>query len=400
MSQNQSPAASASSVSPLRETAQYFMRLGITGFGGPLAVVATMQKDLVETRGWLTEDEFARAFALIKAMPGPVAFQTAVYVGRRHAGLWGGAAAAFGIVFPAFVLMVLFGAFLANVEGLAPVTAFLEGMQAAALGLILASTKGLFWPYRKKIEFWLLAALAAGLTFYRPSWEPLAIIGLGVAVTLVYEVKKRGLHKQHMFLTGLALPSFLLGDPSSSAVARAGSIPAALGDLAWVSFKAGALVFGSGIAIVPLLEQDFVARLGWLTHGEFMNALAFGQVTPGPVVITATFIGYKALGLTGAIVGTACVFGAPFFHMMTWFPPLVGRLARLTWIPAFLTGAIAAVVGAILATSIKLALPFAASPLLIALIIAALVAALFSKLPAWSVIPLGGAIALLARWLF
>jgi chromate transporter len=344
-------------------------------------------------------------------MPGPIAFQTSVFMGHHRAKFLGGCAAAFGIVFPAFALMVLFGTLLESAGDLPAVQPVLTGMQAAALGLILASLKGLFWSHRTKPLFWFVAAIALAITGAMPATEPLVILGCGIATALLFEIQKRattGTSSKSVsagrdkIITRSPLARFLLKIKFAWALPLfQGSISVAagkasiLGDLSWACFKAGALVFGSGIAIVPLMEQDFVERLKWLTHAEFMNALAFGQITPGPVVITATFIGYKALGLVGASVATASVFAAPFIHMTTWFPRFVGRLSRLQWITPFLLGAIAAVVGSILAATFRLASPFFSSPALLGLIFVTGLVALSGKLPAWSLIPAAG----LLSWL-
>jgi chromate transporter len=370
------------------------------GFGGPLALVATMQRDLVEQRGWMPADSFARAFALIKAMPGPIAFQTSVFLGRHRAGWKGGFAAAFGLNFPPFVLMVLFGIFYQQWRGLNGSAAFLTGMQAAALGVILASLKGLAYAHRVKPIFWVLAFFAALVTLASPAYEPLVIVGCGLFTTLLFELRRRDrvpmsmanfFNNLKLSVVSLSLPSFFSGDASIVAGTVAS---ASYGDLIWSCFKSGAFVFGSGLAIVPLMEHDFVIRLHWLTHQEFMDALAFGQITPGPVVITATFIGYKALGIIGATAATAAIFLAPFFHMMTWFPRFVDRLAKLAWISAFLTGAIGAVVGSIFATAVRLGFTLELKLISVPLAIAALAAALFSRLPVWALIPIGGIVCL------
>lgn len=405
------------------ETFVYFIRLGTFGFGGPLALVASMQRDLVERRGWLAPEDFSRAFALIKAMPGPVAFQTAVFLGRRRAGFSGALAAAVALNLPAFVMMVLFGVFYSTLSANRGFEGFLMGMQGAALGVILSSTKALGWSHRRKPLFWFLSAVSIATTIALPSLEPLTIILSGIFAALWLARRKAkgtpGPGEQTIIGTDKPSPSdsgpsdsckstplrsaswttpILVGSSTSAALASGSWISAWI-DLAWSSFKAGAFVFGSGIAIVPLMEHDFVQRLGWLTHREFMDALAFGQVTPGPVVITSTFIGYKALGLAGAVTATVAVYAASFFHQVTWFPRVVDRLSKFKWIDAFLTGAIAAVVGAIIATVVSLAMGWSNLALQGTIAITALVLALFSKAPVWSIIPAGGVIAWLATTL-
>lgn len=382
--------------SPRLEVLIYFVRLGIAGFGGPLALVADMQRDLIEARRWMEPEPFARAFALIKAMPGPVAFQTAVFLGHHRAGFWGGVAAALGLIFPPFVMMVLFGVFYGSWRHLSGSASFLTGMQATAIGVIIASLKNLSGPQRKKLIFWLLGAFAIAVTWRSPAAEPILIVGCGILTAVLFQLRSRGVRLPVIDRLKLSLAFgirdfswFMWGD---SLAAAGSAAPPALHDLFWSCFKSGALVFGSGLAIVPLMEHDFVQRLGWLTHQEFMDSLAFGQITPGPVVITATFIGFKSLGLMGAVVGTGAIFLAPFFHMMTWFPRFNDRLSRVAWIPAFLTGAISAVVGSILATAFRLSSTLEMKWLTIPLIAISLYASLRTRIPVWLLIPLGGVV--------
>ncbi len=394
MTQLPASAADKSSKSRYIETALYFLKLGFIGFGGPLALVASMQRDLVERRKWMDPEAFARAFALIKAMPGPVAFMTSVFLGQRRAGWLGGLVAGVGLIAPSFAMLVLFGMFYEQWRGVRGADAFLTGLQATALGVILASLKGLGFSHRKKIIFWFLAFVAALITFLKPALEPFLILfsGLLTAGLLRLKMKSRPSHwlqnLKLLWIGGLQPPQLDMTTQALPVMQTTANFP----DLFLSCFKAGAFVFGSGLAIVPMMEHDFVSRLGWLTHTEFMDALAFGQVTPGPVVITTTFIGYKSLGLAGAFVATSAIFLAPFLHMVTWFPRALNRMEKLPWIQAFLTGAIAAVCGAIFATVLKLAAPWINQPFAYLLIAAALLAGLLTKIPVWLVIPFGGAL--------
>jgi len=370
--------------SNLRETFLYFIRLGFLGFGGPLALVASMQRDLIEKRRWMTPEEFVRSFALIKAMPGPVAFQTAVFLGRLRAGWPGAAAAALALNGPSFAMMILFGIFYEQWKDVEISRLFLIGMQASALGVICASLKGMAESYWRRPMFWFLAAVVAVLTAYSPALEPLLILASGFVAVLAAKKFKR--------ITFSIAPLWLAAQvtlPSEAALFSLAAAPQLL-LLAWYCFKAGAFVFGSGLAIVPMMVHDFVTHLGWLTREEFMDALAFGQITPGPVVITATFIGYRSFGFIGALVATFAVFLAPFIHMTTWFPRMVNRLARLHWIAPFLVGAIAAVVGAIAATVLQLSLVLEEKGLSVPILIGAFALSVWTRLPVWIVIPASG----------
>ncbi|MES2962581.1 MAG: chromate efflux transporter [Bdellovibrionota bacterium] len=383
------------SPSALKEIFVYFFRLGLTGFGGPLALISAMQKDLVETRRWMTLDEFSRAFALIKAMPGPIAFQMAVFLGRHRAGFAGATVAAVMLNLPAFIAMIFLGAFEETFVASPAIRTLLSGMQAAALGLILASTKGLFWNFRARGRFWSIFAIGLAVVYTWPSFEPLFIVAAGL-ISVVLAKKFVAPKIAFIPLVGLSRFPWFTHEGASTAVIVAGSWWGAFGPLVWNCFKAGAFVFGSGIAIVPLMENDFVTNLRWLTHEEFMNALAFGQITPGPVVITATYIGFKSLGLVGAFAATIAIFLAPFFHMTTWFPHAMSRLSRQTWIDDFILGAIAVVTAAVLTSVVSLATGSSFSWIHYVVLALSFIAVLLAKAPAWVVIPGGGLVVLLA----
>lgn len=354
------------------EVAIYFLRLGLTGFGGPLSLISIMQKDLVETRKWISLDEFQQAFALIKSMPGPAAFQTAVYLGRKRAGLVGGALAGIFIILPAAILVVFAAHYLEVYGKYKPIQNFLIGMQTAAVVTIAFGLKSFFVPYLKKSDFWMLL-IASAYIFYKGLLpESLLIIG-GASLWVIVNkiVFNRG---------STALPMFAFvasGSPN-------------LSELIKVCVKAGAIVFGTGIAIVPILESDFVQRLHWLTHSEFMNALAIGQITPGPVMISVTYIGYKLFGIKGAVIATGAVFGPSFFHMMSWFPSAIQYLSRQKWIQHFVFAATSIILGTVAVSIASILSGFHDTAwCYIVLILTALIEWHF-RLPAWALIPLGG----------
>lgn len=342
------------------EVFKYFIRLGLLGFGGPLALVASMQKDLVEKRGWMLSSDFNATFSLIKAMPGPIAFMTAVTLGRVRAGFGGALIAGVALNFPAFCLMILFSIFFSSVSHFTATHWLMLGMQVAALGVILGSLKGLCRQHAREWFFWLMVVTSGVINFYRPNYEPLIIIGFGF---LMVALKRSKLLE--------------------------------LGSLMLVCFKAGALVFGSGLAIVPMLQHDVVENYHWLSQSEFLDALAFGQMTPGPVVITATYIGHKVAGLSGAFVATVSIFAAAFFHMTTWFPMVTGKLRGKKWVTDFTFGAIAAVIGPIIVAVLKLGMGIEFDIWLWVLAVLGFILSFRGAAPLWLIIPAGGVISLI-----
>ena len=344
-----------------KEVLTYFLRLGCLGFGGPLALISSMQKDLVENRKWMEQEDFNASFSLIKAMPGPVAFQTAVFLGRVRAGFWGACLAAFGIVFPPFVLMILFSLFMSKIGDLSTTKSLFLGMQIAALGVILGSLKGLIRTYWSEILFWVIVVISALINFKFPSLEPVVIVAMGLFIVFWRSMQNKTFDLAPLFL---------------------------------VCFKAGALVFGTGLAVVPMLSHDVVDKYHWLTQNEFLDAITFGQMTPGPVVITATYIGHKVDGMMGALVATIGMFSAAFFHMTTWFPHVIKKLSGKKWINDFVFGAIAAVVGPIVVTVIKMSFHVEPTISSIVLGIAAFVFTFTGTIPIWMIIPMGGVVKL------
>ena len=369
---------------PYTEIFLYFLKLGVLGFGGPFAIMAAIQKELIESRRWMSSEHFARALALIKALPGPVATQLTIYLGFVRGGRIGGLIAGIALIAPSFFMMLTIAAFYNSIGQFSWTRPVLFGMQAAAIGVIIDSVWKLARPYKIRISFWVIAVLAGALTFWRPSSEPLVIIGAGILGTLALRFSSRG---------GI-LAQFL---PPLAASGPVIVLPL-LATLAGVSLKAGAFVFGSGLAIVPMLAHDVVDVHKWLTHQQFMDALSFGQITPGPVVITATFIGYKVAGFVGALVATVGVFAPAFINILTWFPIAEKKLSKSPYTPRFVAWAIAAVVGSIALAVAKLAIATSAenngSPLIFAgMIVATLVVMLKTKAPVWVIIPAGGLLA-------
>lgn len=354
----------------VREVLHYFLRLGATGFGGPLALIAIVQKELVEERGWMPLDEWQRSFTLIKALPGPIAFMSCTFLGYRRAGFLGGLAAAFGLVFPSFLMMIAVGALLTKMPESTGLQRLMTGLQVGGLVAMAVGSQAIFRGYEKDRLFWILTLIAGLLGWRFFSYEPLIILLFGL---LLVAWSRRAELSRYL-----------------------GSWAPVLIALFWVHFKAGAFVFGSGLAIVPMLHADVVTKYGWLTDSQFMNALAFGQITPGPVVITSTLIGWETSGFLGACVATLAVFLASFIHMTTWFPRVAGRLARKSWMNVFLRGALAAVTGFIAISLLKLFGSIEWTWILAAVFILGYYLAKYKKAPLWAVIPLCGAASFLA----
>lgn len=312
----------------------FFLKIGTTGFGGPLSVISLLQKELVEEKKWLSLAEFNQAFALIKAMPGPISFMMVTYLGQLRRGFVGALLAALGFVLPSFAMIIFIGHFYTYFQEMKGFNDFVLALQVSAFALIVLAIKNLTQKEYKNPIFVGLAVVAGYLYFNKLIPEPFIILGFG-GLYILY--KKYRPSEKLMAL--VVLPS----DEWSSY---------------WLIFqkclKAGALIFGTGFAMLPVMHADFVIDHQWLSESEFLNAVAFGQITPGPIVITGTYVGYKILGFWGAVVATIGIFLPSFFHITTWFSWAVQRAQKQVWIADFVFAATAAVVGTIVITFYQL----------------------------------------------
>lgn len=333
----------------------YFLKLGATGFGGPLALISSMQKELIEEQKVLPEEEFAQALALIKSMPGPVAVQLSSFIGRQKFGLVAAILCPIFFITPASVLMILFARSYSSFQESHPLQLFFTGMQAAALTLILGGGVALTRPYRKDWIYWTVVLFAGLALAYLKLAEPIVILASGaLALALTHSRSK------------LVLRSFVGLD------------------LFWICFKGGAFAFGTGLAIIPLLQGDFVQKHRWLTSQEFMDAVALGQLTPGPVTVTVTFVGYKVAGFLGAAIATVGIYSPGVFNMATWFPRVLTWFSKQVWVNPFVKGAIAAISAGILWVLWKLAFDVPALSLVLPLIL--WLASFRFKFPNWALI--------------
>lgn len=317
-----------------RKLLKYFLKLGLTGFGGPLALIQQMRHDLVESEKLIDSQQFDQAFTLIKAMPGPIAFQMAVHCGYKLLGFWGAVIAGLGLILPAFAMMVLMGIFYSQLVVLNSVKMFFVGMQYAVAAVILMGIKGLSLNYHRNYLF-LIFALVAGVLFYlKLVPESLLILGSGLFLVGFEFFRKQSQSK----IISVATPLLFF------------SVDEKLFILFKTCFTAGALVFGTGLAIFPFLQTQLVDQAMLLPLSVFNDGVTFGQMTPGPVTISTTFIGYQISGIQGAFVATIALLLPPFFHMTTWFPRAMVWMGTQKWIPQFILGSTAAVVGCLLVT--------------------------------------------------
>jgi chromate transporter len=323
----------------LGEVAAYFLRLGVIGFGGPPAHIAAMHDDLVRRRGWIHERHFLDVLGVTNLIPGPNSTEVAIHIGYLRAGVAGGLAAGLAFMLPAFVMVLALSWAYVELGGFVIRDDLLAGVQAVALAAVLVASwrlrAGAIGGWRKPVLF--LAGL--GLTLAFPALSPLVLLGAGVGNLLAAGVAGR-------------VASLIGASPILAALA--GGAGAGLGALAWVSLRTGLLLFGGGLVLVPLLAPEVVGR-GWLTEAQFLDGVALGQATPGPITMTATFVGFAVRGWVGAVVATVAIFLPSFVAVLAGSGPFLRRFRERPAVTAFVEGVTAAALGAILAAVADLA---------------------------------------------
>ena len=326
------------------EVVRYFLRLGLLGFGGPVALVGQMGRELADERGWLTKEQMREAVAICQSLPGPLAIQVGVYISYLRAGFWGAWAGGWAFILPNFVIVAGLGALYVYLGDLKPVTAIFYGVSPAVIALILHSC----WRLAKLgMEDWLQWAIAAVcfiVTIALRAEVALLFIGAGLVGILYY-----GNALAFRRPTTLAIAAPL----AASAPAASAATGSTLAKLLLFFLKAGSLTFGSGLVIVPFLEQGLVRDYGWLDQRQFLIAVAIGMISPGPVVITATFVGYLVAGFWGSLVSTVGIF-LPSFILVLIAAPLLARHRANANVQGFVKGAYGAAIGTILGACVLL----------------------------------------------
>jgi len=298
-----------------------FLRLGLTAFGGP-AMVAYIRDLAVKKRQWLSQESFEDGAALCQSIPGATAMQTAAYVGLRAGGPLGALGAFVGFGLPAFVLMVSLSAAYQAGRDLRPVLAAFHGLHVIVIAVIANAA---FNFGRSSIKNWrdvILAAFAAAVLVFHGS-PIIAIVASAALSLLLYHgvnlpakpARAAGADSGRRMLGFAAIVALLV----TAGLVVLYLLDRRLLDLATLMLKVDIFAFGGGFASVPLMLHEVVKVRGWLDSRTFMDGIALGQVTPGPIVITATFVGYQIAGLPGAVVGTVGIFAPSFLMVSTPF---------------------------------------------------------------------------------
>jgi chromate transporter len=330
----------------IRDLVGYFLRLGTFGFGGPVALCGLMEKDLVQERGWLTKQEMRDAIAVSQSLPGPLAIQVGIFAAYLRGGFWGAWAGGWAFILPNFLIVASLGALYVHFGGLPWMTAIFYGVSPAVIALILHSCWRLSKLGMEDWLQWVIATVCFVVTIVFQAELAILFIGAGIIGILYYgNVIRRS--KQPPAAAAMALI------PLAAGATKTAAYSSTLGQLFVFFFKAGCLTFGSGLVIVPFLEKGLVQQTGWLNGREFLFAVAVGMLSPGPVVITATFVGYLVGGFWGSLVATMGIF-LPSFLLILFVAPILVRHRENPNVQGFIKGAYGAAIGTILGACVLL----------------------------------------------
>jgi chromate transporter len=332
ITQHQSPSYS------LGQLILYFLKLGSWGFGGPVALIGYMHRDLVEEHHWITEAEYQEGLALAQLAPGPLAAQLAIYLGYVHYRILGATLIGLAFVLPSFVMVVALGWAYVRYGGLTWMQSVFYAVGASVIGIIaLSSYKLTQKTLGKDWLLWLIYLVVVAVTVITESEQIALVLAAGVLVWLVKSPPKKWFQRNKLFsFAGLPL---LMGMTQAAS-------PNVLWNIFTFFGTAGAFVFGSGLAIVPFLYGGVVKEYHWLNPHQFLDAVAVAMITPGPVVITTGFIGYLVAGLPGAVVAAIATF-LPCYLITVLCAPYFQKYGKRPGIAAFVNGVTVAAVGAI-----------------------------------------------------
>lgn len=336
-----SPQSPQSPIYTMWQMIRYMLRLGSLGFGGPVALVGYMRRDLVEERKWISDADYKEGLALAQLAPGPLAAQLAIYLGYVHFRVLGATLVGIAFVVPSFLMVVVLGWAYVAYGGISWMQAVFYGVGAAVIGIIVMSAHKLtIKSVGKDKLLWAIYLLMAAVTIVTESEIAWLFIAAGVLVWF-WRAPPQWLNRsgvQAAALTQLQVPlgAGLLGAIDVSLLTQIGLFFA----------KAGAFVFGSGLAIVPFLYGGVVTEHHWLTEKQFVDAVAVAMITPGPVVITVGFIGYLVAGLPGACVAALATF-LPCYLFTIIPAPYFKKYGKVPGVIAFVDGITAAAIGAI-----------------------------------------------------
>jgi chromate transporter len=341
------------------EIAQVFLKIGAMSYGGP-AIMGIMQTEVQEKRQWIEKQQFVEGLALVNMLPGPGATQLGIFLGHAKGGLAGGIIAGICFIVPAFLIMLALAAAYAVFGTLPSARNAFYGIGPVVVGIFAVSVYRLGKAAIKEFSQIAIALTAAAVMILTPVGLVLPLLAAGCTGIALFHSRRVGLIAFAMLiaLVGLYFGGDLLlakwANPVLDAAPQSAVGSPDLWALGIFFFKVGAFTFGGGLSILAFIQEQVVNQFGWLTPREFIDGLALGQLTPGPILMLAAFIGFKIAGVIGAAVAASAIF-LPSFLMILSILPLLSKMKNLRWLKAFMRGIGPAVIGALAVSLVQMA---------------------------------------------
>src|SRR5215510_5717145 len=379
-----------------KEIAAGFLKVGATGFGGP-ALMGIMQAEFQERRQWVSKPRFLEGLAIANVLPGATATQLGIFLGHARGGWWGGLLAGLCFALPGFVVMLTLAMAYATL-GVSPVLrGALYGLSPVVLGIFVVAVFRLGRTALRALPHRLIAIGSAVAALVAPlGTAAVLVLAGGIGLFLFYS-RRIGAAVLVVLVAVLTLTS-LLAWPAGDAFVALDQNPS-LGAVVVLFSTVGAFTFGGGLSMIPLLEEHVVNRLHWLTPPEFIAGLALGQLTPGPILMVAAYVGYKLLGVIGAVAAAAAVF-MPSFVVTLLVVPVFDRMRSLAWAKAVIQGVVPAVIGVMAIAILRMWRSAAPDPLATLVLVATVAVLHLSRVTPMKAILGGAAVGIVrSRWL-
>lgn len=330
---------SNSALGRLGELAKLFLKLGVIGFGGPVAHIAMIEDEVVKRRQWLTREHFLDLLGATNLIPGPNSTEMAIHVGYVYAGWLGLIVAGVCFILPAVLITGCFAWIYVNYGTLPQVAPILYGIKPVVLAIVINALWGLAKKAVKTRQLLIIALVVVVLSGLLKLNEVIALLIGGLLGMIWLRTGNKGNppgQQANFVIASLTTGAMLKASAAGATVATASTVVnVPLWQLGWFFLKIGSVLFGGGFVLVAFIQGELVDQYGWLTQQQLLDAIAIGQFTPGPVLSTATFIGYVLAGVPGAIVSTVGIF-LPSFVFTAALNPLVSKLRASKWTSAFL----------------------------------------------------------------
>jgi chromate transporter len=383
-----------------REIGSTFLKLGATSYGGP-AIMGIMQSELQEKRQWVTKERFVEGLSLVNMLPGATATQLGIFLAYARGGFWGGLLGGICFVLPAFVVMLALTTTYATLGVTPLMRGALYGLGPVVLGIFIVAVYRLGRSTASTVPQALIAVAAAVASVATPlGIAAILLVAGGAGLFLFYSRRIGALIVLAVVAGVVAMPAVWWSTATSApAVARSAAQPAGLVDIATYFFKVGAFTVGGGLAMIPFIQEQVVAQFHWLTPQEFIDGLALGQFTPGPILMVAAYVGYKVAGFAGAAVAATAAF-LPSFVLMLAILPVLDRVRTLTWTRAVLRGMGPAVIGTLAVSLFRLAPHAVPDPVAVAILAGTVIALVAWRVGAFKVLIAGAVLGVArSRWL-